>query len=305
MKERITNLQEHKVHGVPMLPFYIYLDMNLKIEEEIYCHWHKDVEFIYVEKGSIDFNIDMKKVRISSGECILINGGSLHFGKVVSKQDSIHHAIVFNLDFLSSAIYDYCQSKYLDPIINGKKMFPLTINNSIEWGTEVTEEIKSIIKCYRQLKPGWEIGIKSSLLKVISILAANEGFKNKSTSNLGTVHNNTNGEAVQDYKIDLIKKIINYIHDNYKNKIYVDSLARVANMNTQYFCRFFKTQTGKTSVDYINQYRIERATKILQNEDRKIMDICYEVGFENFSYFIKKFKEYKNCTPAKFRKLNK
>lgn len=294
MNERIIDLEENKVHGSPMLPLFIYLDMHLKDQEEIYCHWHKEVEIIYVEKGSIDFSIEMKKISITEGQCVFINRESLHYGKVVGIEESIHHAIVFNLDFLSSAIYDYCQSKYLDPIINGKALFPYTVNNSIEWGREVIEEIKSIMKCYRELKVGWEIGIKSSLLRIVSILAGNDGFVIKGTTN----------EDVKEYKINLIKKIINYIHENYKSKIYIDSLAKVANMNTQYFCRFFKTQTGKTPIDYINQYRIEQATKILQNEDRKIMDVCYEVGFENFSYFIRKFKEYKNCTPTKFRRLN-
>ncbi|SHH60424.1 AraC family transcriptional regulator [Clostridium grantii] len=295
MKDEIINLEENKAHGSPMLPFFIYLDMNLNKEEEIYCHWHKEVEFIYVEKGSINFNIDMNEVIISQGECILINKGILHFGKSLSAEQSIHHAIVFDLDFLSSGIYDYCQSKYLDPLINGKRLFPMVIDNSKQWGNEVTQEINFSIKYYRQKKAGWEIGLKASLLKVISILSENDAFDNKDIFK----------ETTKGHKLEVIKNIINYIHENYENKIYVESLAKIANMNTQYFCKFFKAHTGKTPIDYVNQYRIEKAIKFFENEDKKIIDICYDVGFENFSYFIKKFKEYKKYTPAKFRKMIK
>lgn len=295
MKNQNIELEENKIHGSPMLPLFIYLDMHINKGGNIYCHWHKEVEFIYVEKGEIDFNIDMKKIKVKEGECLLINAGSLHSGDVVGEKESTHHAIVFNLNFLSSGIYDYCQSKYIDPLINGKMLFPSLISISTDWGKDAIFEIKSMIKIYRNKATGWELSIKSSLLKVISILAADNGFEFKKDMKVN----------IKDYKIEVIKKIIQYIRENYKNKIYVDSLSKVANMNTQYFCRFFKLHTGKTPVDYINQYRVEKASEILKNDDRKIIDVCYEVGFDNISYFIKKFKEYKNCTPAKFRKLYK
>lgn len=138
-----------------------------------------------------------------------------------------------------------------------------------------------------------ELSIKASLLKIISIIAANNKFTIEDTMLAST----------KNYKIDVIKKIINYIHNNYNKKIYIDELSKEANMNTQYFCRFFKSLTGKTPIDYINYYRIDQAAKILKTEDKKILYICYEVGFDNFSYFIRKFKEYKKCTPSKFKNL--
>ena len=106
----------------------------------------------------------------------------------------------------------------------------------------------------------------------------------------------------KDYKIDLIKKILNYIHENYNDKIYIEDLALEANMNVQYFCRFFKSVIGKTPVEYINSYRIEKATELLQTETLSISNIALSVGIDNFSYFVKQFKKYKNCTPSQYRK---
>lgn len=61
--------------------------------------------------------------------------------------------------------------------------------------------------------------------------------------------------------------------------------------------------TGKTPIEYINSYRINQSCKLLMRQDSSISDIAAEVGFENFSYFIRKFKEFKGCTPTKFRKM--
>ena len=72
-------------------------------------------------------------------------------------------------------------------------------------------------------------------------------------------------------------------------------------MNSQYFCRFFKSVIGKTPIDYINNYRIEKSVELLVTTNDKILNICYSVGFDNFSYFIKTFKKIKNCTPSEYR----
>jgi AraC-like DNA-binding protein len=61
----------------------------------------------------------------------------------------------------------------------------------------------------------------------------------------------------------------------------------------------------KTPIDYLNDYRIMKASYQLQNTDRKIIDIALEVGFNNLSYFINRFKKTMGVTPARYRKLEK
>ncbi|HEY5525612.1 MAG TPA: AraC family transcriptional regulator, partial [Clostridium sp.] len=90
--------------------------------------------------------------------------------------------------------------------------------------------------------------------------------------------------------------------ENYQNKIYIDDLANLAKMNSQYLARFFKSLIGKTPIEYINSYRIERACILIKNTDSSILDISMNVGFDNLSYFIKQFKKYKHVTPSAYRK---
>ena len=80
-------------------------------------------------------------------------------------------------------------------------------------------------------------------------------------------------------------------------------MADAVGFSTKYFCNFFKNMTGKTPVGYLNVYRIEKACKKLLTTDMPITQIAYTCGFNDLSYFIKIFKQIKNCTPKQFRKV--
>ena len=74
-------------------------------------------------------------------------------------------------------------------------------------------------------------------------------------------------------------------------------------MSPNYFCHYFKQEIGKTPIAFINEYRIEKACEMLSESDLPISDVALSVGFDNFSYFIRKFREYKGVTPKKYRLL--
>ena len=76
-------------------------------------------------------------------------------------------------------------------------------------------------------------------------------------------------------------------------------------MNSQYFCRYFKENLGKTATEYINEVRVEKAAEALIETDEKIINIAQNSGFENMGYFIRRFKKEKGVTPSEYRKNSK
>ena len=58
------------------------------------------------------------------------------------------------------------------------------------------------------------------------------------------------------------------------------------------FCRFFKSKTQKSFVQFLNEIRIGHACKLVLNETYSIADVCYESGFNNFPSFNKFFKTF-------------
>ena len=69
--------------------------------------------------------------------------------------------------------------------------------------------------------------------------------------------------------------------------------------------KFFKKHIGMTSVEYINNYRLERSAYLLSSTDKSIMEISMDVGFNSVSYFNKLFKIKYKLTPKEFRVIEK
>ena len=104
------------------------------------------------------------------------------------------------------------------------------------------------------------------------------------------------------HKIDLIKSVLEYTELHYASPITLNDLANVAGMNPKYFCRFFRSITHQTPIEYVNMYRIEKAAQMLHSTRLPITDICMECGFNDSSNFIKVFRKYKGMTPMQYRK---
>jgi AraC-like DNA-binding protein len=105
-----------------------------------------------------------------------------------------------------------------------------------------------------------------------------------------------------------IKKVLDYITDNYIEDITLDDLSEVAFMTTNSFCRYFKSRTGKTVFQFIREFRINKACEMLINGNKGITDICFDSGFNSLSTFNRIFKSLKNISASeykvKYMKLN-
>jgi AraC-like DNA-binding protein len=98
-----------------------------------------------------------------------------------------------------------------------------------------------------------------------------------------------------------LQKIYHFIEANYQNEIDVNVVAKLCNLTTAAFCRYFKKSTHYTFTDFLNQFRINQAKKLLV-QDRNVTEACYESGFANISYFNKVFKKVTGENPSAFRK---
>ncbi|MGN0968754.1 MAG: helix-turn-helix domain-containing protein [Oscillospiraceae bacterium] len=99
-----------------------------------------------------------------------------------------------------------------------------------------------------------------------------------------------------------IQKAVRYIHENYYEPLSLESVARHVGLNPTYFSAAFKRQMSKGFLTYLTEYRISQAQLLLKNSSMSIIDIAIAVGFENQSYFSKKFKSVVGMSPRQYRK---
>lgn len=95
---------------------------------------------------------------------------------------------------------------------------------------------------------------------------------------------------------------IKYIREHYKEEIHLDDLAKASNMSKYHFSHSFRKLFGCTPVEYINQYRMERAQGLLISTNYPISLIANQVGINDRSYFAKLFQKYSGYPPKEFQK---
>lgn len=139
-----------------------------------------------------------------------------------------------------------------------------------------------------------ELGRLILLLTVLNQLASSGDKQILATE--GT-YNNMN--ETDEKRMDAIYR---FTLNEFHRPISLNEVAMVANMTANSFCRYFKTRTRKSYLDFLTDYRIGYSCKLLQQEEYSISEICYRVGFGNLSNFNRKFREINQCTPKEYRK---
>src|SRR5690554_2698971 len=96
-------------------------------------------------------------------------------------------------------------------------------------------------------------------------------------------------------------KAVEYICKNYKHSISLSDVAGYIGVNSSYLSRKFKKDCGKGFNEYLNKIRIEYAKILMENGYENIKEIVTEVGFNNYNYFFKVFKDSQGMTPLEYR----
>ena len=98
-----------------------------------------------------------------------------------------------------------------------------------------------------------------------------------------------------------IKIVYDHIMDNFREEVSIKEIAGKLNISEAAFYKFIKKHTKKTYTQIINEFRTNHASKLLMTTDKTISQICFESGYNNLSYFNRKFKEIMHETPHSFR----
>lgn len=100
-----------------------------------------------------------------------------------------------------------------------------------------------------------------------------------------------------------IRQVKNYLDENYRQKITLESAAELFYINKHYLARLFKEQYGVTFTAYLQQVRITHAKRMLRFTDKKIEEIGRECGVGELAYFGRVFKRIEGISPGEYRKI--
>lgn len=273
---------ELKQHGTEDFPFELYRVHEGHPKYEMAFHWHSNVELIRVNSGKLNLTLDNRTSLLSKGEIAIVNSEIVHGA---TPQNCDYECIVFNLAFLKTG--NHACDTFLDNLLSHTAF--LTEHPSDEQVTAIIDEIFQEIAKPQGMSAFKIIGLFHTLLGELQA-------KNLFTSHLPPSNEHDEKKVVK------LKTVLKYIRENFDKDITLENMSAVAGFSEKYFCKFFKDMTGTTPVNYLLTYRIERAARKLLSSDLSVTQIAYDCGFNDVSYFIKTFKNFKHLSPKEYRK---
>lgn len=248
-------------------------------------HFHPEIELVYVNKGKGKRHIGNHLSYYNNSMLVLIGAHLPHTGFVdrltLSGKETI---IQFKPDFMTGEFSDMPEMQTINALL---KRAEKGILFQPETKKRVGPKIEALLKMNGMSRV---IG----LLDILNDLSASEDYT------LLNVDGFAFEAEIQDS--EKINTIFEHINKNFDRSIPLEEIADLVNMTAPAFCRYFKKATGKTFTKLVNEYRVVHATKLLQENQSSITDICFECGFNNFSHFNRLFKEFTGKSASQYRR---
>uniref|UniRef100_UPI0032169E88 AraC family transcriptional regulator n=1 Tax=uncultured Draconibacterium sp. TaxID=1573823 RepID=UPI0032169E88 len=130
------------------------------------------------------------------------------------------------------------------------------------------------------------------LIHILGILAESDNYRLLSS---GTVN------SYKHEKNEQFKTICLYIGNNFHQTIKLEDIAAIHNMTTSTFSRLIKRETGKSFIEYLNDFRISHTARQLVETNLSITEIAFNSGFNNLANFNRIFRKIKGCTPTEYK----
>ncbi len=279
-------IHETKSHGNHGFPFNIYLCSIPLDFSAIPTHWHNEMELIYVKKGHGQVSIDLEQFNVTQGDIAIVPPGRLHAIGQLPGCSMEYENIMFHLSMLMAAQGDFCTEHIFQPLRNGQLSLPHYFSPDSPHYPALSRCLDQIDEICSSFLPGYQLAIKSQLFALFYTLLPSMQKP---------------PDRQKDKSFGQLKIILKYIETNYMKKISIKEAAGICGFSESHFMKYFKSHMSVSFTEYLNDYRLTIAARLLLSSSDSIVNIAAETGFENLSYFNRIFKKKYHCTPTMFR----
>ncbi|GAB0170896.1 AraC family transcriptional regulator [Lysinibacillus sp. CTST325] len=279
------DLQELTLHGTKEFPVALYETvLRLDSLDFLPLHWHKEIQFVYVKSGRVEYRVGADVFVLEEGEGLFVNASGLH----EAKPFQIERATIFciNVDplLLGGHKNSIFATKYVLPYITNNRLPYVKLSGQLAQKVEFVAKLLQEqavfyeLQVWRELLVMWETILSQSMLT----------------------------EEILDPAIivqhERAKGMLDYIHAHYQEKISLENLAAHVFLSREECSRFFKKMVGMTPFTYLLHYRLRKSMELLRDSEESITTIATTTGFSTVSYYIEKFKKYTGYSPHVYRK---
>ncbi len=256
-------------------------------ESDLYnkLHCHPEYQISCIVKGEGISSVGNRVEHFEAGDLYMIGPNVPH----VFKKDHARHAHMYSVFFRE---FSFGSGFFQLPEMTKVREFLLDSSRGLKFHNSFSEKLRPRLM---------ELKRKAGADKIIELLAIlNEMALSREWKFLSSV-SYTIPQKTEFY--NSMNRIFRYISENFDQPIKLEDVANLANLSKYSFCRYFKRTTHKSFVNYLNEFRVGMACKMLHSNNYTISQIGFYSGFNNLSNFNRQFKRIMNCTPSKYRDL--
>lgn len=236
-------------------------------------HWHEEIELQYVVGGSAHPTCNLESIPLKVGDILFVNSNELHSGNNMPKSGEFY-CFHLNKAFFSNRI--------------GEEH--IVFENFIR-DERCAELLDKVIECHRRNDFKSRINAAGYLYDFFSLLAEDHVKRVTSES-----------EFKKSFKrCDNFNDIVKYIEDNSAERLTVGNIAEHFFISPSYLSHLFKKRSGKSVMEFVGEVRINKARLYLERENMSVGEIAGLVGFDDFNYFSRKFRQICGETPTSYR----
>lgn len=249
-------------------------------------HWHHELEILYILNGHATVNMDRTRFELNPLDVIVID-----YSKIHEVLYALPQTMGICIHISRNLLYRYLEQPELLGIHCSNKTLS---DQTQEAYSALCECLKKLTVLYVDQKKTYPLRSTSLILEILAILTEHFSAPVAQSDSATRVNN-----------MERLEQICAFVEHNYKNEISLQDAADELGLNKEYFCRFFKQNTGNSFIQYVNQVRINHIYQDLIHTDDSIQEIMEHHGFFNQKLFYRMFKERFDCTPREARAMAK
>lgn len=283
MKLRITSNQMEDVEGLHNEYPYVFHHVDLS-ETAVPWHWHEAMEFCYVQAGRVKVATAGQSQTFQKGEAFFINSNVLT--AMTDADGCIMDSHLFHPVLLGGHFKSVFETKYLNPVTQNRQLDLFPVRGKTGAQRQLLQKLRQL--SLLQAQQDVEFQTRNCLSEIWLLLL--EELK----------HADLKASAVKNQ--DRILTMLSYIQENFDKKLTLQEIADAGAVSTRECLRCFRMSIRQSPIEYLTQYRIQAATKLLETTRLSISEIAMRTGWGSSSYFTKTFRELRGKTPNTHRK---
>ncbi len=258
--------------------------VNPKLQDHFYWHYHPEYEIIFISGSDGTRHIGEHLAKYEGSDLAFIGPNVPHLNFDYGIRTSYEKIVVqMSEDFLAESLQKIPELSEIRQLFERAKTVVLFRG---ETKRVVGERLKKLIQetHFRQF---------IDLMEIFQLLATSHEYEVLGVQPVGQSYNLKEQQR--------LRNVYHFVDQHYQRPIAMPEIVALSHLSTAAFCRYFKRMTQMTFTQFLNQYRINQAKKLLL-QDYNVTEACYGSGFENLSYFNKSFKKLTNENPSEFKK---